>query len=281
MSSGMWPRQWQIDSRMAAVLLMRDEPNSHLPNRCILITGASGALGSAIAVQNAASGTTMCLWGRDADRLEETCKAATQRGAMASATQFDITDTLGAVDRVLEQDNETPFDVAYLIAGIGDTRSAQALVDPPEMILNAALVNFAAPAAMASALAERMVGRGGGQIVLIGSAAGHHSLPFAASYSGSKAGLAQFASALRIAMQPHGVHVTLAAPGFIDTPTLRRDGANRPFEIPVEEAARRVITAGQQHRAHYVTPWQFSALRMLDGLIPRALRDRLLRLLEP
>ncbi|HCB79451.1 MAG TPA: oxidoreductase, partial [Erythrobacter sp.] len=32
---------------------------------------------------------------------------------------------------------------------------------------------------------------------------------------------------------------------------------------------------------HYVTPWQFSALRMVDALLPARLRDQLLAKLKP
>ena len=42
--------------------------------------------------------------------------------------------------------------------------------------------------------------RGSGRIALVGTAAASHSLPFAAGYAGSKAGLARFADALRLAV---------------------------------------------------------------------------------
>ena len=247
----------------------------------ILCTGASGALGGALASLHAAPGVHLSLWGRDRTRLGLIAEKVSHAGAEAQAFCLDLTDGQAAIDAVLSQDKEAPFDLAYLVAGIGDTRAKGDLVENPELVLRAAQVNFATPAAMAAAIAGRMAERGHGRIVVIGSAAGHHSLPFAAGYSGSKAGLARFTDALRIAVEPYGVGVTLAAPGFINTPSTRNASSNRPMELSVEEAAKRIIEAGRQGKRHYVTPWQFSALRMVDALLPARLRDRLLAKLKP
>lgn len=223
----------------------------------------------------------MRLWGRDSQRLTETARAVAELGARAQLTQFDLTDAAGAAARLVEQDEAERFDIAYLVAGSGETRPDGALVEDPEQIARLAQVNFAAPAAMAAALSDRMAQRGGGRIVLIGSAAGHHSLPSAPAYAASKAGLARFADALRIAVAPEGVRVTLAAPGFIATPKTRAKADQRPFEISVEEAARRIQNAGERGLRHYVTPWPFRALALVDRLLPAPLRDGVLKRLDP
>ncbi len=226
---------------------------------------------------HARPGVVMRLWGRDSARLEETAAASSSRGANIRSTLFDLTDAGGAVKRLLQEDDAERFDIAYLVAGSGETREPGSIIENPDQIARIAIVNYAAPCAMAAAIAERMALRGGGRIVLIGSAAGHHSLPSAPAYASSKAGLARFADALRIAVAPYGVSVTLAAPGFIDTPTMRTQNGDRPFQISVDEAARRIVRAGARGRSHYVTPWQFRALRIIDTMLPAFVRDRLLR----
>ncbi|MBV7266341.1 SDR family NAD(P)-dependent oxidoreductase [Erythrobacter ani] len=246
-----------------------------------LLTGASGELGSALALHHACAGASLMLWGRNQDRLEATASKVRNKGADATVFSHDLTDIEGAVEAVLEQDRVNTFDIAYLVAGIGDTRAPGELVEGPSTVMRTVQTNFTAPAAMAAALAGRMAERGRGSIVLIGSAAGHHSLPIAAGYSGSKAGLARFADALRIAVEPSGVSVTLAAPGFLDTAASRASASRRPMELNVEEAARRIANAAEKGRRYYVTPWPFAMLRILDSLLPRVLRDRLLRSLDP
>ncbi|MEM7688731.1 MAG: SDR family NAD(P)-dependent oxidoreductase [Pseudomonadota bacterium] len=245
------------------------------------MTGASGCLGRAIALQHARPGAGFRLWGRDSVRLDESAQAIRALGAVTRETVFDLTDAQGAGRTVAEQDKTEVFDFAYLVAGTGETRKAGDRVESAELVARAAQVNFAAPAAMAAALADRMAERGGGRIILIGSAAGHHSLPFASAYSGSKAGLARFADALRLAVRPYGVSVTLAAPGFLDTPSAARGAKDPPFLLDVDKAAHRIVRAGERGAGHYVTPWSFRALRTLDALLPARLRDAILSRLEP
>ncbi|MBD2841055.1 SDR family NAD(P)-dependent oxidoreductase [Erythrobacter rubeus] len=246
----------------------------------ILLTGASGELGSALALHHARPGTSLTLWGRDLSKLRSITSKVDERGADARSFSHDLMDIEGAVEAVIEQDRRATFDLAYLAAGIGDTRGSGELVEDPSTVHRTAQVNFTAPASMAAALARRMAERGGGRIVLIGSAAGHHSLPFAAAYSGSKAGLAKFSDALRVAVEPHGVIVTLAAPGFLDTAAARANSDKRPMELSVDEAARRIANAAEKGKRHYVTPWPFVLLKALDPMLPSGLRDRLLRSLE-
>ncbi|WP_374408545.1 SDR family NAD(P)-dependent oxidoreductase [Pelagerythrobacter sp.] len=242
----------------------------------IIVTGASGALGGALARLLARPGVELSLWGRDAARLDVVAGQVRAAGAEASTRRLDLTDGPGAVDAVLADDAAAPFAQSYLVAGLGDVRAPGDVVEDPALVLRLAQVNFAAPAAMAAALAGRMAARGHGRIILIGSAAGHHALPFAAAYSGSKAGLARFADALRIAVKPHGVTVTLAAPGFLDAPGGRGTPGGQRLLLSSEEAARRIVRAARAGKAHYVTPWPFAALHLVDALLPRALRDRVL-----
>lgn len=172
------------------------------------------------------------------------------------------------------QDDADPIDVALLVAGQGDTRPPGAIVESPEQVSRLLRTNFVAPAAMASCLAERMAARGQGRIALVGTAAADHSLPFAASYSGSKAGLARFADALRLAVRAHGVSVTLISPGFFSGDPAH--GAARPSEIPAGVVADRMIAAVLSGRAELVVPRWFLLLRWLDRLLPRFVRDRIL-----
>jgi len=254
--------------------------NVKVPNH-LLITGASGGLGAALALHYAIPGRTLSLWGRDPVRLEAVAEACRGAGATARIRRLDLSDCVAAVAALEAQDTAEAIDLAIFAAGLGDIRADGALVEDPAQIVRLGLVDFVAPAAMAAALADRMARRKGGGIVLIGSAAAFHALPFAAGYAGSKAGLARFADALRIGVRAHGVRVTLVSPGFIDTETGRCTPGPKPFLLRPEQAAARIARAATQGRAHLVTPWPFALLRGLDRLLPMFLRDRLLLSLTP
>lgn len=247
----------------------------------ILITGASGGLGGALARHYAAPGRRLLLWGRNRARLEVVAAACRAVGATVAIRMLDLSDSAAAVAALSEEDAAGRIDLAIFAAGLGDTRVPGAVVEDAAQIVRLALVDFVAPAAMAAALAERMARRGGGGIVLIGSAAAFHALPFAAGYAGSKAGLARFAEALRIGVKSHGVRVTLVSPGFIDTAAARRTPGPKPFLMQAAEVAARIARAAEQGRAHAIMPWPFAVLRWFDRLLPAALRDRLLLSLIP
>ncbi len=243
----------------------------------ILITGASGGIGQALALRYAASGRTLMLWGRNAERLDALATSCRQRGARALTRQIDLTDGEAAIRHFRDDDSATPFDTVILSAGLSDMKRAADKTEQAETVLRLAQVNYATPAALTMAAADRMQQRGGGAIALIGSVAASHDLPFAAGYGGSKAGLARFASSARLALAPLGVRVTLIAPGFVDTAMSRRIIGPRPFLVSADTAARHIIRALKQNRHEIVFPWPFSILRLIDRLTPRPLREAIMR----
>lgn len=249
-----------------------------MPDTQILITGASGGLGAALAAQYAAPGRMLSLWGRDATRLAAVADACRAAGAVVRVRSLDLTDTRAMLAALAD---EGKIDLALLTAGTGETRAAGDLVEDAAQVAATGMINFVATSTLAAALADGMARRGKGQIVLVGSAAAFHALPFAAAYAGSKAGLARFADALRIGVRRHGVRVTLVSPGFIDTAGGRRNGGARPFELQPADAAARIAQAAARGRRHVVFPWPFVALRWIDRLLPAPLRDRLLLALAP
>jgi len=247
----------------------------------VLITGASGELGGALARRYARPGVHLSLWGRDEERLAAIAATCATLGAQVETRSLDIADVSAAVTAALAEDEAGAFDLALLVAGLGDTRAAGDKVEAAELVARLGTVNFTAPAAIGAALAGRMAERQRGALVFIGSAAAFHALPFAAAYSGTKAGLARFADALRLNVRPHGVVVTLVSPGFIDTAAGRRTPGARPFALQPDLVAERIARAVERRQAHLILPWPFAALWVFDRLLPASLRDRLLLSLAP
>lgn len=241
-----------------------------MSQQIILITGASGGIGSALARSYAAPGVTLLLWGRDAARLEETAAACRAKGAVCHSESFDLRDTDGLITRLAAADAVTPIDIAIFNAGLGGTAPDDAAAETPQASRAVAEVNFVAPVMGANAVAAAMAARGRGRIVLIGSIAESFPLPMAPTYAATKAGLRMFAEALGIRLAKHGVGVTLVSPGFIDTAMSRQVNDSKPFLMTADKAAA-IIARGVGARARtIVLPWQFAVIRAVSNLLPRA-----------
>lgn len=186
----------------------------------ILITGASGGLGSAMARDLAQRGAKLVLTARRAEVLD--ALAAETGGEVLVA---DLADR-AAVERVAAR--AASCDVLIANAGIAG--------DPPLAELTAAdidnsiEVNLRSPIVLAHAFAQARITAGKpGQIVLIGSLAGVAASPGTRMYNATKFGLRGFAHSFREELNGTGVGCSLVAPGFIRDAGLFADGG---VELP-------------------------------------------------
>lgn len=246
-------------------------PMSLLPFRTVLVTGASSGIGSEIAKNYAEQGVTLILGGRNKPRLEAVGTHCEAKGARVIHWPGDLGDIASALEMLAKLDDSHAIDLAIFNAGIGDSRETEAVTEHPEITARLADVNYRAPAALAALIAERMTQRKSGAICLVGSAAAWTPLAMAPGYAASKAALHVYAHALDAAVRPHNVFVTLAIPGFIDTPMSRRLDCKQPFRMSAEKAAVLIAHAIEAKKREIVLPWQFRLLRMSLALLPNAL----------
>jgi short-subunit dehydrogenase len=237
----------------------------------ILITGASSGIGAALAQVYAAPDRQFILWGQNAERLAATAEQCRARGAVVETASFDLTDFDRLIAMLEAADRQYPLDLAIFNAGLGGSLPRQRTGQDVHLVQRMAGVNFTAPVIGANFVAQCMAGRGSGRIVLIGSVAGSYPLPMAPVYSGTKAGLALFAEALRLRLRKIGVAVTLVSPGFVDTPMSRSLKEPRPFLITADKAAQIIARRIARGARHIVVPWQFAVIGFAVRFLPRAL----------
>lgn len=234
----------------------------------ILITGASSGLGAALARLYAAPGVHLTLWGRNNERLHAVAAACRSKGANVETVTLDLHDVHAIENHIERSDDKRPIDIAIFNAGLGGVTPQGRVVEHARRAFEVATTNFTAAAMGASTIAERMVRRKRGQIVLISSVAESIPLPMSPTYAGSKAGLKMFAESLRLRVQPYGVFVTLASPGFIDTP-MSKDLKTKPFMITPEAAALTLSRNISRRRKDFAFPWSYALVRRLFTLLPR------------
>jgi short-subunit dehydrogenase len=204
----------------------------------VLLTGASGGIGAAIARRLAAGGARLVLSGRRNDVLDALAGEVGGRAVRADLAER------ADVERLIARAGE----VDVLVACAALPGSGRLLTLDQVTIDRAIEVNLRAPVALARALAPGMVSRRRGQVVFIGSLSGKAASSGASIYCATKFGLRGFALALRAELAPSGVGVSIVEPGFVrevgmyaDTGiTLPRGiGTRRP--VDVAEAVARAI----------------------------------------
>src|SRR4051794_30615287 len=235
----------------------------NLAGASVLLTGATGGLGQAIARALAARGASLTLTGRRVDVLEP---LAAEVAGRALASDLSAPD---APARLLEEAG----DVDVLVANAGLPGSGRLGSFTDEELDRALAVNLRAPMLLAKTLADRMVERGGGHLLFMSSLAGKAGAPGNSIYAATKFGLRGFALALREDLQPHGVGVSVILPGFISEAGMFADsGARLPGYVGTKrprDVVRAVIKAIEQDRAELdVAPLAMRAGAMLAGLAP-------------
>jgi short-subunit dehydrogenase len=185
----------------------------------VLVTGASTGIGAALAVTLGAKGATVALVARRRALLTDVLAAARDAGAGADSCVIaaDLGDSAEAERTALDAwDRFGGIDGLVSNAAVSSRRTVPAL--PYAEVERVMRVNFLGPASIACALAPRMVERGSGMLVFVGSIAGRLPSGGEAAYVASKYALAGFTETLAVDLAGTGVGVRLVTPGPFDTP---------------------------------------------------------------
>ncbi len=209
----------------------------------VLLTGATGGLGEAIARELHGRGARLILTGR---RTEVLHSLAAELDARALAA--DLADR-AAVDRLLEEASEVDILVANA-ALPGSGRLDDFSMEEVDRTLE---VNLRAPIAMARTLAPAMARRGAGHLLFVSSLSGKAATPLSSLYNATKFGLRGFALGLRPELRAQNVGVSVVCPGFIRDAGLFADsGAKLPPGVGTRspgDVARAVADAIERNRA--------------------------------
>lgn len=237
----------------------------------VLVTGATGGLGEAIARALAKRGAKLVLTGRRIDVLESLAAELSAQAVPADLAKRAELNRLiseaGAVDVLVANAGLPATGV------VGEFNLAQ--------IDRAIDVNLRAPIVLARALTDGMVQRRRGHIVMVGSLSGLIASPGGAIYSATKFGLRGFAHGLRQDLEPAGVGVSVVLPGFVrDAGMFARSGVKLPPGVrtssPVE-VGRGVVRAIERNRPEVLVAPPELRLGALLGTVAPGIAARLQR----
>jgi NAD(P)-dependent dehydrogenase (short-subunit alcohol dehydrogenase family) len=185
-------------------------------SRVVLVTGAGGALGHAVAESFRADGR-LVLTDRHLDRLEkayggwpETLLVAAEFGSAAS------------VGEIVERARERFGRIDVLVNVAGGFRGGKTVSDAPEGELDELVaMNTRSVWNMCRAVLPGMLERGNGKVVTIASLSALAGGGHVAAYSASKAATLRLCEGLSAEVKARGINVNCVLPGTMDTPANR------------------------------------------------------------
>ncbi|MCL8011495.1 SDR family oxidoreductase [Streptomyces sp. AS02] len=205
----------------------------------VLVTGAAGGLGRAMAEALHAEGAHLVLTTRDADSLPRAA-AGLDRGPEVVTAAADVTNDVELVKAVeLATARLGGIDVLVNNAGVPGPAGPAWENDPAEW-WHAMEVNLGGALAACRAVLPGMIERGRGRVVTISSHAGHTRWPYVSAYSVSKAAVNKLTENMAIELLPHGITAFSYHPGIVDvglgasaTASAARDSDN-PWDRRIE-----------------------------------------------
>jgi NAD(P)-dependent dehydrogenase (short-subunit alcohol dehydrogenase family) len=239
---------------------MTIQPEVALP--VAVVTGSTSGIGRAAALRLGGDGFAVVVHGRDAERGAEVVEAIEAEGGQARFVAADLSDPAEIQAFVSQID---AVDVLVNNAGIawfGPTSDLDVATYDRLFDANVRSAYF-----LVAAFAPKMVARGSGSIINVGSMAGQIGMSGGAAYSATKAALASFTRSWAAEYSPAGIRVNTISPGPVYTAVQPAEqteaiGATTIFgrAAQVEEIAE-VIAFLASTKASYVT----GAIYAADG----------------
>lgn len=240
---------------------------ARLKNKVVVVTGASGGIGSALAELMAQHECQLGLIARNREKVEELAGRIRESGAVAVSSTADVgnrEELQAAIEHCRSQLG--PIDTFVACAGLGDAdRIAPFDAAHFEELMR---VNWVGLINGVHAVLPEMIERRQGHLVAISSLRGYKGLPGFAGYSATKAAVNTFMDGLRVDLRDFGVNTTTVCPGYVRTAMTESKSFRMPWIMEPNIAARKILTAIVRKRKVADFPWQLRLLMSITRSLP-------------
>jgi short-subunit dehydrogenase len=236
----------------------------------IAVTGGARGIGLATARELARRGARVAIGDLDGDAG---AAAGTELGGWGGPLDVTSRERFAAF-LAAAQDELGPLDVLINNAGVmhvGPFLEEDDAWTQRQLAINAGGVILGMKLALPA-----MVARGSGHVVNVASAAAKLGVPREAVYSASKHAVAGVSEAVRAELRGSGVELSLVMPGLVRT-DLAAGTTRGSIVLSPEQVAVAIAGVLERPRFDVYVPRAYAGIAMASALLPRALRERLLR----
>ena len=264
-------------------------PTTNANPKAILITGATGGIGGALAIAYAANGITLYLQGRDQAKLASLQARCEALGARVEVAALDVTNRVALDEWLGKLCQTTPPDLVIPAAGINISAMGNAVSDDAAQggshfvgekwaEVDALIeINIRAVMATVDHVLPIMRARGHGQIALFSSLAAYYGLPVTPSYCASKAAIKAYGEALRGGLAGQGIWVNVIMPGFVESYMCNEMAGPKPFMWSPEKAAIAIKAGLKNNHARISFPFPLNLGCWFLAVLPAAVSARLVK----
>jgi short-subunit dehydrogenase len=208
-----------------------------------LVTGASKGLGKAYAEELATRGSNLVLVARTKAALETLAENLRRdHRVRVEVIQADLA-AMPAPELIVDELARLGIDIDLLVNNAAVGYSGKFFSRPVDEELTPVMVNVHSLVALTHLLGKRMVARGSGGIINIGSEGGFQPVPYNATYSATKSFVLMFSEAVAEELRGSGVRVMVANPGATATEFFDQSPTTVKLEKmdSAESVARRTL----------------------------------------
>lgn len=188
-----------------------------LPNKLVLITGASSGIGQATAKAFAKQNARLALTARNKEKLATLKREISNEGIEVEIFPFNLlkVDNIAELVRQIEEHFKDTVDILVNSAGIAILGMVENV--PIEAYERNMQLNFFAPLRLIKSVITGMKDKQSGQIINLFSGVGKRGLPGVSAYCVSKFALNGLAESLRVEVSRHNIDVIMVSPGLVRT----------------------------------------------------------------
>lgn len=249
----------------------------NLKNKHILLTGASGGIGMAIAIALDKQGAVLSLVGRNADSL-----AALREQLSSAPHQLVVADINSAIDRlnIGEHCRDNPLDILINCAGVLELQYFAS--QEPASIDSIINTNLLSPMQLCRDLIPLLNIRSQAAIVNIGSIFGSIGHPGFTAYCASKFGLHGFTQALQRELAGSAIYVGYLAPRATETKlnslaiTAMNKELGNSMDDPAIVAKELLILLGKNQPQRFMG-WPERIFVKINALLPNLVAKSLIQ----